>query len=341
MLHLGIIGAGWFGCHVARKLLAMGNTIRIYERGPDFFCGASGTNQNRLHCGYHYPRSWQTRHEIALTRDRFIAEYPTGVVVNNFFAISNQSWIDLQSYVPIMMAHNLPINVHVASNHGIVGVEADVLLQTEERVINTQAVKAEFSKSLRDYVTFNCEAQPTLKAKDVVLYDNENNGEAFDGVIDCTSGELRRSETVYFEPAVMAEYLGPSNHFALTVMDGPFPCLYPTASPGRWRVSHVAHTARGSFDDADNARDLLGRLDDGQVIEDMTAAMCEYYPDFSQSFMPLGVVKAVRTKLKNNNASRECKTSIDGSGRIFRVFSGKICSVFLVEDLVMKWLKTL
>ncbi len=123
-------------------------------------------------------------------------------------------------------------------------------------------------------------------------------------------------------------------------MDGPFPCLYPTTEPGVWRVSHVAHTARGSFDNAAQAREILDKLDPQEITDLMTEAMSSFYPVFRERFSPrYELVKAVRTKLKNNNASRERRTI--KTGRLFRVFSGKICAIFLIEDEVREWLKTL
>ena len=55
---IAIIGAGWFGCHIALEILKLNKfKIQIFERNKDIFNGASSNNQNRLHLGFHYPRS--------------------------------------------------------------------------------------------------------------------------------------------------------------------------------------------------------------------------------------------------------------------------------------------
>ena len=60
-MKIAIIGAGWFGCHIGHELLKEGHKVTIFEREKELFNGASGNNQNRLHLGYHYPRSNLTR----------------------------------------------------------------------------------------------------------------------------------------------------------------------------------------------------------------------------------------------------------------------------------------
>ena len=62
-MKIAIIGAGWFGCHIAYELMNDGHEIKIYEKENDIFLGASGFNQNRLHLGFHYPRSFITREQ--------------------------------------------------------------------------------------------------------------------------------------------------------------------------------------------------------------------------------------------------------------------------------------
>ena len=44
-----VIGAGWFGCHIAKKLIDDGFDVQVFEKENDIFKNASGNNQNRLH----------------------------------------------------------------------------------------------------------------------------------------------------------------------------------------------------------------------------------------------------------------------------------------------------
>ena len=67
-MRVAVAGAGWFGCHIASELIQGGHEVVVFEASDDVFTGASGINQNRLHLGFHYPRSYETREQ---SRDGF------------------------------------------------------------------------------------------------------------------------------------------------------------------------------------------------------------------------------------------------------------------------------
>ena len=66
---IAVIGAGWFGCFIANNLIEKGYKVDVYEKENDIFSNASGNNQNRLHLGFHYPRSKKT---IIQSKEGFI-----------------------------------------------------------------------------------------------------------------------------------------------------------------------------------------------------------------------------------------------------------------------------
>ena len=59
-MRIKIVGAGWYGCHLALTLQRYGNEIVLVDK-VGVFAGASRANQSRLHQGWHYPRSSVTR----------------------------------------------------------------------------------------------------------------------------------------------------------------------------------------------------------------------------------------------------------------------------------------
>jgi len=58
--NIAVIGGGIFGIFSALKLTERGYMVTIFEKSSDILTGASYLNQNRLHMGYHYPRSEET-----------------------------------------------------------------------------------------------------------------------------------------------------------------------------------------------------------------------------------------------------------------------------------------
>ena len=55
-MKIAIIGAGFYGCYLA-KHLSKKHEIYIFEKNADLISESGNNNQYRLHQGFHYPRS--------------------------------------------------------------------------------------------------------------------------------------------------------------------------------------------------------------------------------------------------------------------------------------------
>ena len=73
-MKITIIGGGWVGCHLAKKLI-LNHDVKIYDKNKSLFEESSYKNQNRLHLGYHYSRNHKTRELCKNTFQKFIEEY--------------------------------------------------------------------------------------------------------------------------------------------------------------------------------------------------------------------------------------------------------------------------
>ncbi|MFN3445983.1 MAG: FAD-dependent oxidoreductase, partial [Bacteroidia bacterium] len=61
--HVIIVGAGIFGLSAAIVMAESGYEVTVLEKNLDLMQEASLVNQNRIHYGYHYPRSISTGKE--------------------------------------------------------------------------------------------------------------------------------------------------------------------------------------------------------------------------------------------------------------------------------------
>ncbi len=140
-LRVAVIGAGWYGCHIASMLLSyappsfsqpispddtstrVSETLPtsssspppistplvetvLFEKAPDIFHGASGHNQYRIHRGYHYPRSYVTRHQISQCQQRFQDTYGSFLypVRYNVYALSkSDSLLNWEAYKQVRL----------------------------------------------------------------------------------------------------------------------------------------------------------------------------------------------------------------------------------------------
>ena len=84
MMDIGIIGGGWYGCHVAVALSKKGHKVTLFEKSSDVFQGVSGDFGQRLHKGPHYPRSFETRESCRRSHNEFLERYPELVVKHEY-----------------------------------------------------------------------------------------------------------------------------------------------------------------------------------------------------------------------------------------------------------------
>ncbi len=134
---IAIIGAGWFGCHIAYQLKKL-NTfdIKLYEKEKDIFLGASSHNQNRLHLGFHYPRSKQTRLQSKNGFDKFLKLYYflTKKIKYNIYGISDspETLLDYHTFLQIMKSEKLKFKeINSYEKFKILGLSGSIL--TDER----------------------------------------------------------------------------------------------------------------------------------------------------------------------------------------------------------------
>ena len=81
--NIAVIGGGIFGIFSALKLAERGYTVTIFEKSSDILTGASYLNQNRLHMGYHYPRSEETATVSNVHQKAFVRMFER-VIVDDF-----------------------------------------------------------------------------------------------------------------------------------------------------------------------------------------------------------------------------------------------------------------
>ena len=55
-----VIGGGIFGCSISLELSKYNLDVTLIEKDSDIMSNASKCNHNRIHYGYHYPRSIET-----------------------------------------------------------------------------------------------------------------------------------------------------------------------------------------------------------------------------------------------------------------------------------------
>ncbi len=335
---VGIVGAGWYGCHLASSLASLGFEVTVFDRQSRLMHEASGNNQFRLHLGFHYARHHGTRLQSRDGFQRFIERYPTlsGDIAENIYAVPRQSsLIDFNTYKLIMAASGIDYIEMAAAPSLIQGVEGCLL--TRERVILLERARDFFSQRLAGNLELDTEIRTVKNFDDRA----EINGRPFDYVIDATWGQLRRLPIdVFYEPTMLLYYECKERMPAITFVDGPLCSIYPTEDPQIYTLSSVVHTPLGRCATAGEAhvrRAQVGR----DLVTAKRIAMEDQIsinvPSFRDMFRFVGVQLAIKTKPVGQYDDRSCYVFQDG--RVFSVMSGKIDTIFFATERVLSMIE--
>jgi sugar phosphate isomerase/epimerase/nucleoside-diphosphate-sugar epimerase len=351
-LKIGIIGAGWFGCHLALVLSRNHHTVKVFEADSTIFSGSSSNNQFRLHQGFHYPRSYKTRRNMPMHFYRFEKEYAEALesIPRNFYAVANDvSLVDFGTYTAVMSAMGIPLKIiHNPADHGVHNVEGMVL--TGEKVFKRDAPKAIFQRSLGQMIQLNARITPEMveDAGQRIFINKEE----FDWVINCTYSQLSiglcPAPKCFYELCLTLVYEDTHKHrpeFALTIMDGRLCSLYPFRDGSGRRLAtltSVNDTPLIKSESFQEVQKFQQSLDVSQVLS-VKRPLFErvigvYFPGFQSRYAYVSFFFSFKAKPFAESENRECFVTV--SSRVIDVWSGKINAIFDAELAVAKVLQT-
>jgi len=338
-MRIGIIGAGWTGCHLAVELLKRGAHVKIIEAAPRIFAGASGNNQNRLHLGFHYPRSFWTMRDLVTSYQQFIKTYPFAVraISENVYAIADRgSILDFQTYCSILSTHDLGYSVCDPKAYGLQHCEGAMLC--DEMAIDNLAAAAFFEKQLGKHLSVGRPATGTFEdwAKGKV------GSESYDYVLDCTYGVENPGPDGRFKYEVCVLFRYETSTFpdrALTIMDGNFCSVYPLPGEAnrRYTLSGVEETVLSAHESAADARIALASVKPGDltsVRKQMERKASHFFPDFEKHFSFVSPMLTLKTKPIHEADARRWH-EIRQVDKLVQIYSSKITNIFPVEVEVL------
>ena len=80
-MRIAIVGGGIFGI-ASSIILAKNHQVELFEKNNELLQSASGSNQYRIHRGYHYPRSPETVTEIIKSENSFKEIFSDAILTN-------------------------------------------------------------------------------------------------------------------------------------------------------------------------------------------------------------------------------------------------------------------
>ncbi len=340
-IRIAIIGAGWFGCHIGYKLIQDKFKVEIFEKEKDIFQNASGNNTNRLHLGFHYPRSFQTRKMSFEGYKKFIKEYPrlSKPLENNIYVIAKSKLNKMRSnlYEKSMLRSNLNFSKLDTKKTDLINV--DKTFNTNERAIDHKRAKVFFKEKLKKNIFLK---------KNITFIKKINNkykigNKIYDFVINCSyqqSFKLKNLDLTY-EHCLFSLYRAKKkNHKSYTIMDGPFYTLLKWNNDlfGLYSVKDSRIISSKNFDKVNKSFKKLSKKKEAQIKEKILNGFLSFYPNFKNNFKFVKNLYSIRTIIKNKKDARICL--VKNNNNFIDIMSGKIDHIFYAYKEVRKCIKT-
>ncbi|KAF3933289.1 hypothetical protein ABW20_dc0107044 [Dactylellina cionopaga] len=360
-----IIGAGWYGCHLACELSEMGHRVLLLEQASEIFAGTSRNLGIRLHR--------VVDHEFSI--------YANGITDSEGFP----SKVSDKTFQQVCMEYAGCRRIDPAA-FGF--CEVSSAYELDEPSIATGNARKWFEEKLERagvHLVLGATVEqikllflpspclPSYVAISLKLHGvSGSRGESITSTsilshvaINCTGFQAFVPPQV-FNPASPAFFEftyqvclalkyhdgNPSSNkpISFICMDGWFPCLMPvisdTTSPAAYNhdyiLTHGAYTILGSFASPDQARHALSSITDDfverRIRPPAEREMQRFWPSFSQRFTYQGWYGTVLAKPKCPTEFRSAFTF--EQDRVVHIFPGKVSNVVDVCDEVAVLLQT-
>tara|TARA_Y100001973_G_C5202802_1_gene339115 strand:- start:1689 stop:2666 length:978 start_codon:yes stop_codon:yes gene_type:complete len=247
-----IIGAGIFGCAIAYELNRAGHNVIIIEQDSDIMQRASKCNHNRLHLGYHYPRSIETAEQSLEGLITFLTNYKKAIVShfpNYYMVAKNNSYITANEYIKFCNDIKIDYTYKMPDKLLINQELIDLSISTDEAIFDYDILKSLVKKFVKDIdIKFNTKFDGNIDDCDYLInttYASINKINKILGV-----PELK----IKLQDVVIPYFKMDSKPFGITIMDGPFCSVMPKGNnPNEFLLYSVKHSLmKGGILDVDN-----------------------------------------------------------------------------------------
>lgn len=326
-MKIAIIGGGWVGCHLTNKLKQNHNVV-LFEKNNELFTETSFNNQNRLHLGFHYARSYKTRTLCKESFNKFSDEYGFLIkdVKKNLYCIpKNKSLIDFQTYLKIFNDYSFTIEEKKLST-------LEGCINTNEKYIDFELAKKYFNKELKNNIV-----NEEITKKDLKKLRSE-----FDLVINCTNNFLKTNNknNHYYELTISFLYERTGDDFfdSLTLVDGTLFSIYPY-SHNLYTVTDVEVTPLKKFNSIKSIEKFKKEISSDYINKKrikIEKKINLLYENFLNVFKYNSYYLSVKSKIKSDSDDRSPIIELDGN--VINTFTGKIQGIYIIEDFINNFL---
>jgi len=256
-----IIGAGIHGCTVAVELASKGYDVTVIDRKEDMLFGSSFATHNRIHLGYHYARSKETRIECKKGYDYFLKNFKDCLVFPEFYYVidKDKSNVNTKEYKNAMEEIGLECDSIWPDKKFLNHEHIDESFKVREACFDIWKVKDVFKNKFRELnikeiYNFGIIKATNIDKNKIKLTSSKSVIELdVDLIVNCTytyTNNVQKAFSIFedltpykFETTEVAVVESDVEIPALTVTDGPFITILPYAGKkNHYLVYDVTHS---------------------------------------------------------------------------------------------------
>lgn len=241
-----IIGAGIHGATMAVELAKNGHNVTIIDAKKDMFFGTSFATHNRLHLGYHYPRSKGTAEECRRGYAYFVKNFSDCLLFPDFYYVieKNDSYVTAKQYKEVMGDLSLECVSNWPEECFLNRENIEDSFKVKEACFDVWKLKRIIKKKFSDLGVkeiYNFEIdKASVSGKNKIKLFSSGSSEiemGVDLIVNCTytyTNNIQKAFSVFedltpykFEDTEIAVVESVVKIPALTVMDGPFVTILP------------------------------------------------------------------------------------------------------------------
>ena len=220
-----IIGGGIFGCTIAIEL-ANSYNVTLIEKESDILTKASKCNHNRIHYGYHYPRSLETANQSLEGIMLFQHYYKDAIVSNfeNYYAIAKyNNKINTYEYTKFCDMAGIPYEEKYPSENIINYELIENCYKVNEPIYDVEILKTIIHSKLNKInVLLNTEYNINMESE-------------YDHIINCSYSNINVINNLFkieninikYQDVVIPIFKYNHNKIGLTIMDGNYCSIMP------------------------------------------------------------------------------------------------------------------
>lgn len=338
MKKIYVVGAGVFGCSIAIELAKSNYNVTLIEKNNDILSVATKFNHNRIHFGYHYPRSIETAKQSILGLSSFSMEYNDCIIsgFENYYCIAkNNSNVTSSQYESFCESVGIDFQKTTIDDNIINNDLIASSYKVNEVVYDLDILKGIIKSKLEKY---SVEVKINSPIETFNFNDNDH-------IINCTYSNLNKVNSHLGAELIPGKYqdvLIPvismkKNKIGLTVMDGPFCSLMPRGdNKNEFLVYHVTDSV---LEESSNDFDLIKKNVANKariIVENST----KYYPLLKDAkIIDFWRVKRFIPDNKETD-SRVSQILVSKSNpNVISVFSGKVTTAVTIAKSINNFIK--